>query len=144
MLPWLFFLFCGTLDFGIFSYAAICTQNAARAAADAVVQNNALPSASSGSAVCNAVLDEMKYLSNMQGVAFSSYDCTGASTSTHPVNVTPGLVAGPDNNTCCGASSAIQISVQYQSSSVLPIPGLVPQYLYLTRTATVRSYSGLP
>ena len=36
MAPWLFFLFIGTLDFGIFAYGSICTQSAARAAADSV------------------------------------------------------------------------------------------------------------
>src|SRR5579862_8621865 len=33
MMPWLAFLFVGVLDFGFYAYAAICTQNAARAAA---------------------------------------------------------------------------------------------------------------
>src|SRR5437016_4476504 len=33
LIPWLFFLFVGVLDIGFFSYASICTQNAARAAA---------------------------------------------------------------------------------------------------------------
>ena len=31
--PWIFFLFVGIFDFGFYAYAAICTQNAARAAA---------------------------------------------------------------------------------------------------------------
>ena len=31
--PWIFFLFVGIFDLGFFTYAVICTENAARAAA---------------------------------------------------------------------------------------------------------------
>ena len=33
MMPWIAFLFVGIFDFGFYSYAAIATQNAARAVA---------------------------------------------------------------------------------------------------------------
>ena len=36
--PWIFFLFVGIFDFGFYAYAAICTQNAARAVALAAAQ----------------------------------------------------------------------------------------------------------
>ena len=38
MAPRIFFLFVGIYDVGVYSYAAICTQNAARAAALAAAQ----------------------------------------------------------------------------------------------------------
>ncbi len=43
LMPWLVFLFVGILDFGFYTYAAICTQSAARAAAVATSQSAKYP-----------------------------------------------------------------------------------------------------
>ncbi|HEY3376701.1 MAG TPA: TadE family protein, partial [Armatimonadota bacterium] len=40
MAPWIVFLFIGIFDFGFYAYAAICTQNAARAVALASAQTS--------------------------------------------------------------------------------------------------------
>ena len=39
MMPWLAFIFVGVLDFGFYSYACICTQNAARAGSGGKVKS---------------------------------------------------------------------------------------------------------
>ncbi len=58
MAPWIFFLFVGIFDLGFYCYAAICTQNAARAVAIAY--------ASGGfSSSCNAALGELNMLPNV-------------------------------------------------------------------------------
>lgn len=131
MVPWLFFLFFGTLDFGIYAYAAICTQNAARAAAIAASSYGSAPDAAT---TCNIVLDEMRQLPNMRTVTA----CSGALSQSQPVIVTSSLTAGPDG------ANAVQVSVQYLSVAVIPIPGLISSQMSLTRTAIVRSYSGAP
>src|ERR1700731_2757751 len=58
--PWIFFLFVGIFDFGFYSYAAICTQSAARAVALSQAQ-----SATAAVTPCNAALGEMKMLPNV-------------------------------------------------------------------------------
>jgi Flp pilus assembly protein TadG len=131
MVPWLFFLFFGTLDLGIYFYAAICTQNAARAAAVAAASFNSAPSAVTS---CNIVLDEMRQLPNVRSIS----TCTGTLSPSQPVIVTTGLPNGPDG------APAVQVSVQYLSVAVIPIPGLISSRMSLTRTAIVRSYSGTP
>src|ERR1700674_2519077 len=69
MAPWIFFLFVGVFDVGFFSYAAICTQNAARqaavrTAADEFSQSNAL--------ACAAALGEMNRLPNVPSLGSCS------------------------------------------------------------------------
>ncbi len=131
MVPWLFFLFFATLDFGIYAYAAICTQNAARSAA---VDAASFGSAPDPAVTCNIVLDEMRQLPNMRSVTA----CTGTLSPSQPVIVTTSLPNGPDG------APAVQVRVQYLSVAVIPIPGLLPGKMSLTRTATVRSYNGAP
>src|ERR1041385_6078916 len=88
MVPWIFFLFVGVLDFGFYSYAAICVQNAARIAA----LGNSYSAATAGSSVnaCQLALQEMNSLPNVRTLA----DCG----PTQPVTVTvSGPVPGPDS-----------------------------------------------
>jgi len=66
MMPWLAFLFVGILDFGFYSYAAICTQNAARAAAIATASSS---SAQTFSNACRAALGALTGLPNMGGIS---------------------------------------------------------------------------
>ena len=58
--PWIFFLFVGVFDFGFYAYAAICTQNAARAVALSQAQT-----ATATVTTCNAALGEMRMLPNV-------------------------------------------------------------------------------
>jgi len=131
MVPWLFFLFFGTLDLGMYYYAAICTQNAARSAAVAAAPFGSAPDAG---ATCNIVLDEMRLLPNMRSVSA----CTGTLSATQPVVVSTGMTTGPDGE------PSVQVSVQYMSVAVIPIPGLIASRMTLTRTAIVRSFNGAP
>ena len=130
MVPWMFFFFFGTFDLGMYFYAAICTQNAARSAAVAASSFGTAPDAATA---CDIVLAEMRLLPNMRSVT----TCTGTLGPSQPVIVTTSLPNGPDG------APAVQVSVQYQSVVVIPIPGLVSP-LTLTRTAIVRSYNGAP
>src|SRR4051794_23132733 len=59
MCPWLFLLMVGVLDMGFYSYAAINTQNAARAAALALASGTTLDSQ-----VCDLVRLEMRNMPN--------------------------------------------------------------------------------
>src|ERR1700688_1032897 len=68
--PWIFFLFVGIFDFGFYAYAAICTQNAARAVALAAAQT-----ASASVTPCGAALGEMRMLPNV-GYAPAATKCS--------------------------------------------------------------------
>ncbi len=139
MAPWIFFLFVGVFDLGFYCYAAICTQNAARAVAIAY---------SSGgiSTPCQAALGELTTLPNI-----NSGSCTlrasGSTTFTPPLTVWvnqqhPAACPDAGQGSAASASSTayfcLQSVVQYQTMKLLPIPGLLTGQMTLTRTAWMR------
>ena len=114
MVPWIFFLFVGVLDFGFYSYAAIATQNAARAAALAELQG--LPNLS-GITTCG---------SNPVTVTLAILD-----------NTTTPKCADCDNAVTPSARS-VRALVTYQTLPMVPIPGVLTGQLTLTRDAEAR------
>src|SRR5579859_2224741 len=99
--PWIFFLFVGIFDFGFYSYAAICTQSAARAVAMAAAQT-----ADASVTPCNAALGEMRMLPN---VGYNrSFACGSGTTVTKaaPVAVCVGTLSATAA-TVCGLPSAV-------------------------------------
>src|ERR1700676_1502121 len=105
--PWIFFLFVGIFDFGFYAYAAICTQNAARAVALAVAQ----PVTGSVSIYCSTALGEMRMLPNL-GSAAPAGKClvvngSPAVTQNVPVNVCVTDLSAPAF-AGCGLPSAIK------------------------------------
>ena len=122
--PWIFFLFVGALDFGFYSYAAICTQNAARIAAfhatsssDAAVDPNAALIARAD------VCAEMQALPNVG---------TACPSSVVQVTVTPQPFLGADGE------PAAQVSVTYQTVPLIPIPGVLMNQMTITRVVEAR------
>ncbi len=124
MAPWIFFLFIGVLDFGFFAYAAIATQNAARAAA--MYTSGGQSVAADVTGACPYVLEELYWLPNVRGNVTS---CTAV-----PVTVTAQQVASPDG-AAIGASS---LTVAYQTIPLIPIPGLLAGQFTFTRTVVMR------
>ncbi len=143
--PWIFFLFVGIFDFGFYSYAAICTQNAARAVALAAAQT-----ATASVTPCNAALGEMRMLPN---VGYNpSFSCGSGTTVTQaaPVAVCVGALS-KTAATVCGLPSAVCAdcalnaaatsqfaTVTYQTIPFVPIPGILTGQMTLTRGAEVR------
>jgi Flp pilus assembly protein TadG len=130
--PWIFFLFVGVLDFGFYTYAAIATENAARAAA--AYTSSSLSTANDATGACTLyVIPELKSLPNMSGVT---------TCSSLPVQVTAGCLSCPNGYTSIGTSAdsgpAAQVTVQYQTISMIPIPGLLAQQFTLTRTVQMK------
>jgi Flp pilus assembly protein TadG len=129
MAPWIFFLFVGVFDMGFYCYAAICTQNAARAVALSYAQDG-VPSP------CTVALAELSMLPNVNG----------GSCSALPVVATASKLNGsacPDNATPSGllyasTSFCVQSSVTYQTIPLLPIPGVLMGRMTLTRTSQMR------
>jgi Flp pilus assembly protein TadG len=127
MAPWIFFLFMGTLDFGFYAYAAVATENAARAAVErTAIDTN---TAADANLACTYALGEMQWLINMRNPVVTT--CPSAIDSTHPLAVTAAQVNGVDG------AQASQVTVTYQTIPMFPIPGVTGQYT-LSRTAQMR------
>jgi Flp pilus assembly protein TadG len=146
MMPWIFFLFVGILDFGFYSYQSICVENAARVAAVQIASNFAGLSA----AGCSIAVPEMNRLTN---VAFNVTPCTDGSTTVSTgtpmaVNVLRlDKTTSPKCADCdcslvpaatCNAASSVQVAVTYQSSQMVNIPGILTNQLQMRRLAEVR------
>jgi len=140
MLPWILFLFVGVLDFGFYSYAAICTQNAARVAALANAYSSSAVSDTPGA--CTIVLQEMNALPNAQTLtSCTSGACPGTPgtvNAAQPISVIACPIVGPDG------VSAAAITVTYLSIPMIPIPGVVTGQLTITRTAEAPVMNNTP
>jgi Flp pilus assembly protein TadG len=124
MAPWIFFLFVGVLDFGFYSYAAICTQNAARVAA-LDVSGSEVPTDPALAVAARAdVCAEMGSLPNVGSACPSSVV---------QVVVTPQPYNGVDGD------PAGQVSVTYTTIPLIPIPGVLTGQMTITRVVQMRS-----
>lgn len=141
MVPWLFFLFVGVLDFGFFSYAAICTQGAARVAA--LEASNGRDAASQAVA-CHAALGELRTLPGASGLTGCA-TAPGELTDALPVYVSVPIVR--DNTTtppcadCDGSTPShrsVVVAVTYRTLPMIPIPGLLANRWNFTRHAEMR------
>jgi hypothetical protein len=108
-LPWFVFLFVGAFDWGFYAHALISTQSAARVAV--LYTSQSTSTASDSTSACKYALEELRIAANVG----STVTTCGAS----PVIVTATQVTGPDGN------QASQVSVQYTTPSLIPIPGLL-------------------
>jgi Flp pilus assembly protein TadG len=122
MAPWFFLAFAGALDSGFYGYALIATQTAARAAA--LYTSSSAGNASDSTGACNYALDALR---NAPNVGTGITTCTSL-----PVQVSASSVTGPDG------AAASQVSVTYQTTSLIPIPGLLTNQLTFTRIVTMR------
>ena len=131
MVPWIFFLFIGVLDFGFYVYASIATANAARAAA---LRTSTSKSAADDDALaCLHALGELSMMPNSFG-----FDVTCASGDlVVDAALCPGgavcSLACPSGDANCAA-----VRVTYSTPQLVPIPGVLMGKLVIARTATMR------
>lgn len=121
LVPWLVFAFVAAFNFGIFAYALISTQNAARSGA--MYASQSLTVAQSGTIVtqvCTYVLGE---LGDAPGVGSGVTTCTGAPVAVTVTAMTPGA----------GNMNTVQVSVTYNTMQLIPLPGLMAGSLSITR-----------
>lgn len=119
--PWVFLLFIGALDWGFYGYALISLQAAARSAVLYTSTNTA--KATDSATACTIVLAELRKLPN---IGTSTTSC-----ASNPV-VSATSITGPDS------AAAAQVSVQYQTISMIPIPGLLAKQFTITRIVKMR------
>jgi Flp pilus assembly protein TadG len=119
--PWFFFLAIGALDWGFYGYALISMQAATRSAL--LYTATSLSTSTDTDKACAIVLGEMRSLPNI-----------GTSTTTCASNpvVTATTITGPES------APGAQVSVRYQSVSLIPIPGILAKQFTITRIAKMR------
>lgn len=147
--PWIFFLFVGIFDLGFYSYAIICTENAARTAATQTASSVGVQTAT---IACNAAWNELKGLPNVAGI---TQNCTQLpvvvtqktlcdSTKVQPTTLASYCVSGSHCADCGspsdpnGHSASSQVAVQYQSIPLVPIPGILTGRMTITRIVEMR------
>ena len=129
LLPWYIFLFVGTLDFGFYSYSLIATTDAARVAASyCSASATTCSTGAEQSAVCTNYV--VPHLTNLPNIGTAVTTCS-ASPLTLTINY-PSAASCPDRNTCATAT------VAYQTPKLIPIPGVLPGQLTITKAVTMR------
>ena len=119
--PWILFLFVGSLDLGFYSYALICTQNAARVAVTFTSSRTANAGDSTGA--CQSALGEMNQMANVRNLN----NCNSL-----PLIVLAEAITGVDG------APASRVTVTYQTDQLIPIPLLLMGRLNVTRIAVMR------
>lgn len=125
LLPWYVFLFVGAYDYGFFSYSLIATQTAASVGANYCASNST--TTTDATTACGYALDQLR---NMPNVGYSMTNCGSGSTvtATVPLAVTASSVTGPDGY------PAASVTVTFLTPQLIPIPGLLPGQLTISRT----------
>jgi Flp pilus assembly protein TadG len=127
ILPWYVFLFVGAFDYGFYSYSLISTTTAARVAGYYCAKADGTCPAGN-TAMCNYAIGQLQNLPNM-GTAVTACDAS-------PLTVTPAYDATgascPDGNGC------VTVTVAYDTPHLIPIPGLLPSQLTITKATTMR------
>lgn len=144
LMPWICFLFVGVLDSGFYTYAAMATQNAARAVA--------IQSANSGgilTTLCQSASNELRLLPNV-GLVGTCAGTQAAVSNAAPIWVCTGILTNAAASACglpaatcadCAldiTARSVQAVVTYQSVPLIPIPGILAGQLQLTRIAEAR------
>jgi hypothetical protein len=120
-MPTLLFLFVGAFDLGFYCYSLIGVENATRVAVEYTATSSY--TAGDSTTACTLALSELVTVSNLNGV-----NSCGAL----PLKVSATAVTGIDG------SPASQVSVQYRSNALIPIPGLMTGQVTITRVAQMR------
>jgi Flp pilus assembly protein TadG len=121
LMPWFIFLFVGTFDCGFYARALLSTESAARVAA--LYTSTSSSTASDQVTACTLALQELSVTANVP----SSGTCAA-----FPVIVSASQVTGADGQ------PASQVSVTYQTLSLIPIPGLLNNQFTFSRTIQMR------
>jgi Flp pilus assembly protein TadG len=127
--PWLILLFVGALDWGFFAYSLIATEAAARIGA--LYTSTSSTTVTDSTTACTYALDQLRDMSNV-GASLTTCASGSSVTSSAPVGISATSITGPDGN------PAAQLSVTYLTPVFMPLPGLLPSHVTITRTFQMR------
>jgi len=126
--PWLVFVFVGAMDWGFFAYSLIATEAAARIGA--LYTSTSSATVTDATTACTYAIDQLSKMPNVGGITTCASGT--AVTSSAPVGVSATSITGPDGN------PAAQLSVTYLTPAFIPVPGLLPSKVTITRTFQMR------
>jgi Flp pilus assembly protein TadG len=129
MLPWYLFFFVGTYDWGYYAHSLISTESAARVAAVYTSQSSA--QASNQAMACILANEELRIMSNVSGTGTPT---CGAS----PVVVTAVQAGSGQSTTSPDNLAASQVTVQYTTIGLIPIPALLKSSATIYRVVQMR------
>lgn len=129
MLPWYLFFFVGTYDWGYYAHALISTESAARVAAEYTSQSSA--QASNQATACILANEELRIMSNVSSTGTPT--CTAS-----PVIVTAAQVGAGHATDSADHQQGSQVSVQYTTVGLIPIPGLLKSSTTIYRVVQMR------
>ena len=133
LVPWYIFLFVGAFDYGFFAYSLIAVQTAARVGAQYCSANPTTET--DATTACSYALDQLRYMPNV-GTGLTTCGTGTTVTSTAPLAVTAvALAQGPD------LQPATSVTVTYKTPQLIPIPGVLPSQLTISRTVKMRMRS---
>jgi len=122
LFPWYLFLFVGTFDWGFYSHALISTRAAARSAA--LYTSSSSTTAADQATACIYARNELKVSSNVS----QTTACTSGTLVVSASSVATGADGYP----------ASQVTVQYQTLGLIPIPGLLGSQFTISYQAQFR------
>jgi Flp pilus assembly protein TadG len=130
MLPWYLFFFVGTYDWGFYAHALISTESAARVAAEYTSQSST--QAANQATACILANEELRTMNNVS--------VTGTPTcAASPLIVTAAqLGPGQANTNSADLQQASQITLQYTTVGLIPIPGLLQGSATVYRVVQMR------
>jgi Flp pilus assembly protein TadG len=131
LVPWYIFLFVGAVDSGFFCYSLIATQTAAREGALYCAASQSSPCVdAAGSTQCLYALDQLRMLPNV-GATMNTCGTGTTVTTTVPVAVSTATITTPPASATAPGTS---VTVVYLTPAMIPIPGLFPGQVTITRT----------
>jgi hypothetical protein len=152
MMPWIFFLFVGILDFGFYAYSAITTENTARVVAMQIAKSQGF-----SASACALAVSEMNRLNNVAGQSTPCASGTTVNPPSQPIAVCTGILTKTATAVCglpaamcadcdcskfpspiCDNSSSVKVAVVYQAPTLIPIPGVLTNQVTFFRTAEQR------
>jgi hypothetical protein len=135
IVPWYIFLFVGALDSGFFAYSLIASQTAAREGAlyCAAQGSGAGCPDSAMSTQCLYALDQLRMMPNVGGLLGSCGTSTTVTTAAPVAVSTATITTSPASATYPG----VTVTVVYLTPNLIPIPGLFPGQVTITRTVTM-------
>src|SRR5665213_2081643 len=132
LMPWYVFLFVGAPDFGFYSYSLIATANAARVSGYycAAQNNNCTAGTPTDTTACtNYVIGQLKFMPNIGSAVTTCNASPLTLIVTYPATPSTGC---PDGNAC------VTSTVAYVTPQLVPIPGLLPGQITITKAVTLR------
>ena len=130
LIPWYIFLFVGVYDYGFFSYSLISVQSAASVGAK--YASSASATATDSTTVCSYALGQLQSLPNMGARATCTVNSTTVTSSAPLAAKAESISSGPDGY------PAAQVTVTYLTPQLVPIPGVLPGQLTITRVVKMR------